>query len=314
MTPINLQLGTNPESNDPNANNQAGTTVFGQGPGNISALSPANLQYLSSLGYNGPTIDSTAGTGGSQDVGPTPSSNTFDPAFLSFLQKNDVTPLATAGSGNSEDLNFFGGQGQQVAPTQNQNLGSDAGWMAIASALLGGAAGVAAGGAGAAAGAAEGSGGSAGLSSSDLAALYGDSGYTGTLAPDTLEAGATPIGAMSGATGATNPSLIDSALQTPGYGLSSAGLGGGAGDLTGIAGPTAGGSLGSMLGNAASTIGKALTPKAGAGGNLLALLTGGNKGPQGSALFQQQMLSNALRNSNEAGVGSTAALPGWSPK
>jgi len=73
--------------------------------------------------------------------------------------------------------------------------------------------------------------------------------------------GASPMtGAINSA--ATNPALIDSALQTPGYGVSSAGIGGGAG--TGIAG---------MLGNAVNGI-KSIPGASKVGGSIVSNLLG----------------------------------------
>lgn len=113
-------------------------------------------------------------------------------------------------------------------------------------------------GVGAAGGGAAGVGASgAGLSSADLAALYGAEGYgAGAGAGGITTAGSTaglgglgmngsssiaaqlgaeagagmaPAAGAAGGSGATNAALIDSALGTPGYGASSAGLGGGSG-------------------------------------------------------------------------------------
>jgi hypothetical protein len=99
-------------------------------------------------------------------------------------------------------------------------------------------------------------------------------------------------GGFGGATGATNPALIDSAAGTPGYGASSAGGGGGVGDLSGIAGPSAGSSLGTQLQNlmtngtgGLSGLGQGLL-SAGVGG-LTGLFGGGNTGDLNKVNYQQ---------------------------
>jgi len=80
--------------------------------------------------------------------------------------------------------------------------------------------------------------------------------------------GASPMtGAVNSA--ATNPALIDSALQTPGYGVSSAGIGGGAG--TGLSG---------MLGNAVNGL-KQIPGVSKVGGSIVSNLLGSALGGGG---------------------------------
>ena len=95
---------------------------------------------------------------------------------------------------------------------------------AMAGAYFGGTALAGAGGSGGASGAAAGAGGSG----------AGTGGAMGAQAIENAAAQSAAGGAASGG-GATNAALIDSFLQTPGYGASSAGLGGGAGELTAAA-------------------------------------------------------------------------------
>jgi len=80
------------------------------------------------------------------------------------------------------------------------------------------------------------------LTAEQIASLQGATQGIGGIAPEvgsSVTWGA-PTAGFEGAGAATNAALADSAVGSSGYGASSAGLGGGVGDLAGIAGPTAG--------------------------------------------------------------------------
>lgn len=98
--------------------------------------------------------------------------------------------------------------------------------------------------------------------------------------------GASPMtGAVNSA--ATNPALIDSALQTPGYGVSSAGIGGGAG--TGLSG---------MLGNAVNGI-KSIPGASKVGGSIVSNLLGSVLGGSSGGVSNLGNLGSLFTNYNQ---------------
>lgn len=98
--------------------------------------------------------------------------------------------------------------------------------------------------------------------------------------------GASPYtGAVNSA--ATNPALIDSALQTPGYGVSSAGIGGGPG--TGLAG---------MLGDAVNGI-KSIPGASKVGGNIVSNLLGSVLGGSSGGVSNLGNLGSLFTNYNQ---------------
>lgn len=98
--------------------------------------------------------------------------------------------------------------------------------------------------------------------------------------------GASPMtGAVNSA--ATNPALIDSALQTPGYGVSSAGIGGGAG--TGLSG---------MLSNAVNGI-KSIPGASKVGGSIVSNLLGSVLGGSSGGVSNLGNLGSLFTNYNQ---------------
>lgn len=195
-----------------------------------------------------------------------------------------------------------------------QEYKPDGGWLQPALTWAGMATGLAGLGGALTAGAASGAG---GLSGMDLAAdaaagtgnnittagsmLGGGGGIAGTGIPQFAQqpgygqqfggpladaGGGTPYtGAVNSA--ATNPALIDSALQTPGYGVSSAGIGGGAG--TGIAG---------MLSNAVNGI-KTIPGASKVGGSIVSNLLGSVLGGSSGGVSNLGNLGSLFTNYNQ---------------
>lgn len=365
-SPAWMLAGQNPDSNDPSLNN-SGTTTYGTGNLPVTSLDPATLQALQAMGWTGGNpIVSTPGSGGNQDTGPTAATNALSPQFQQWMTQNGLTPSLTAGAGNSKNLGFYNSSSTspttgQVGDTQNVNYGNDNAFMLAAALGLGGAGALAAG-AGVGAAGVAGASSSGGLSSADLAALYGNQGYgaglsglgdvgsgtagIGGAAGQTLTGsqigdlggiangapltGSAPTGAADAAFGnasaaanATNPALIDSAAGTPGYGASAGAAGGGAGDVSGLAGPSiGGGGLGATnpalidsslnsAGYGASSAGAGLAASQGVGGSTPGI--GSALGSLGSSLLNPngQGLSGLGTSLLGTGIGAlTGSLTG----
>src|SRR5579864_3405448 len=89
--PAWLFAGGNPDSNGVNFNTQ-GTTVYNPNSVPFSTLDPQTLQAIQAMGWTGGNpIISQGGSGGNQDTGPTPSSNTLSPQFQQWLAQNGLT-------------------------------------------------------------------------------------------------------------------------------------------------------------------------------------------------------------------------------
>lgn len=136
-----------------------------------------------------------------------------------------------------------------------------------------------------------------------LAEAYGAGAGTGGAALGGGEAGAAEFGAGYAPSGAaTNPALIESAVGTPGYGVSSAGAGGGSGVLTG---PTAGMEF---YGGEAFNPGGMTDPSFGAGADFAR--AGGSMMNNGAAILSGAQLVSGLGaaySGGRAGQNASAA-------
>lgn len=287
----------NPFTNMPNFNNQVGS-VDSSGNLPFQNLDPATLQALQGLGWTGgnPVITS-GGSGGNQDMGPTPGSSTLSPGFQAWMLQNGLTGV-NGTSGNSSDFaiygpNSTGAQSGVVGNHQLTNTGfnSNPYMMAALAAGLGGSL---------AAGALGG-----GVDAAQAAAAASDAGG-GSIASGGLTSAAGGTGATLGATGGT--------LGTVGSTLGSVGSAAGS-LLGGMSGSQLGGLVGAaagLLGNktglnsSSDTTTKQVDPRVaqyiyGADGNS-GLLGGAN------ALYQQQMATGGLNPLQQQGIASQQAV------